>query len=280
MNASDMLELVRDNLNEATASHWSDVNLVRRLNQSQRKVARLVASSPGQWLVKSLAVTPVASVITLPSDCARPLYLEESSSGMVVEWLSSGVSFRRVSREVGTSLYTGSLEAYPLMSTLEVNQSSYTTACTLWYQIRVPDLHTGTESSVAASSLGFAADRNRSFVDDYYNGVTVEVISNSTSIVSIRSEITDYVASTGKATITGTPADSDTYGTISRLPQETHDLIVLEATRLALMKPSSTIDEKVMQMFNAELKDTRRDVEGWLMSRIPESDGVAIGDMY
>ena len=47
MNAYSMLTLLRDQISEATASHWSDINLMRRLNVAQRKVELLVQGAIG-----------------------------------------------------------------------------------------------------------------------------------------------------------------------------------------------------------------------------------------
>jgi len=278
MNAVEMLELLRDNINEAVESHWSDVNLVRRLNMAQREIALLVAMSPGQWLIKSASVTPSDSVITLPADCSKPIYMEETDSGSPVHWLQK-VAYRRVSRPVGTSLDVGSLEAYPLLSTLEINKDSYSTACTLWYQIRVPDLQTGTATTgSAATKLYFPDNLNTKRVDDYYNNVEVEITDGT--LAGTIDTITDYVASTRLATITGTVSTDSVFGTISRLPEETHMLIVLDATVLAMMKPSASIDKNVIKFYVDRVKDARAEVDAWLASRIPESNGTMIGDPY
>ncbi len=278
MNAYDMLQLLRDNIHEATATHWSDVNLVRRLNQAQNRVAQLVAMSPGQWLVKSKSVTASNSVITLPDDCSKPLYLEDAN-GNPIHWLGS-VTHRRVSRAAGTSIDIGAREAYPLMSTIEVNEDSFGDTCTLWYLRRVPNLHTGTAGTNSGSSaLEFDSDLNLVYLDDYYNDVTVEVIDQSSGIVDIRSTISDYVASTRIATISGIPSSGDLYGTISVLPEETHDLIVVWATVLALMKPASEIDENVRKYYQLDLRSEKTTVTEWLASRIP-GDGVIVGDPY
>ena len=287
MNAKDQLDLLRDYIFEATASHWSDLNLLRRINIAQGKWAMRVAMQSPEWLLKSAAVTPVASVITLPTDCSKPIYLEETS-GRPISWLDGGVKFRRITRSIGTTLsVTGSREAYPLAKTIEVNEDSFTTACTLWYIQRVPDLNCGTaKSSSGANALEL--DDNAStgtgralvLLDDYYNGVTVEVIDNTSGIVDIRSTISDYAASTHIATITGTPAENDTYGTISILPEEIHRLLVLEAAATALMKPSAKLDKDVLQYYLAELRDERKLAEEWLASRAPSADGIALGDLY
>ena len=93
MNAKDQLDLLRDYIGEASASHWSDLNLLRRLNVAQRKIAVNVAMTPGNWLVTSASVTPSDSVITLPSDCGKPIYLEETTSGQPLTWLHGGVEY-------------------------------------------------------------------------------------------------------------------------------------------------------------------------------------------
>lgn len=278
MNAKEQMDLLRDKIGEASASHWSDLNLLRRLNGKQRLAGVKLGMTPGQWLIVSEDVTPSDSVITLPSDCAKPVYLEEKSSGRALHWLDS-VTHRRVSRAVGTVWDTaGSREVYPLLGTIEVNQSSYSTECTLWYQIRVPDLLYGTcGASSGASAVHVEAAMFPVYLDDYYNGVTLEVVDNSSSAVDIRSTVTDYVASTGILTITGTAAENDVYASISRLPEEMHYLLVMEAAIDALSKPSSNIDKDVWKMIVDEVKDTRRDVQAWLESRIP-GGGVVIGD--
>ena len=268
MNAYEMLDLLRDQIAEATAAHWTDVNLVRRLNAAQRKVAVLVQNYPGAWLLKSADLTPVASVITLPADCAKPVYLEETSSGRPLSWLGN-VRTRRVSRKIAASLdsWTGAPEVYPLLGTLEVNESSYTTGVTLWYDVRVPDLMAGTASAGAATSLTFPDESPVKHVDDYYNGVGIEVDSG-TGAGTVGDIITDYAGATRICTVSGTYSSSSVFGTISRLPEECHPLILAEATVLAVAKPSSTIDEKVFQYYVNERKEMQRDLKEWLETRI------------
>lgn len=281
MNTLDMRDMLRDYIGEATASYWTNLNLLRRLSFSQAKVARMVAKSPGQWLVTSKSVTPVASVITLPSDCARPVYLEQTSNNEPIMFMAS-VRYRASNRRTLTDTRNVAFrEAYPIIDAIEVNQASYTSACTLWYELLVPNLHCGTaQSGSGASALELddaaesAGGTGRAIVllDDYYNNSIIEVVDQTSGIVDIRSTISDYASSTHVATITGTPASGDSYGTVSRLPEFTHDLIVMEATVLALMKPSSILDKDVLRFYIDELRRLRGDVEGWLASRSPGID--------
>ena len=277
MNAKDMLDLTRDFVGEGTASHWSDLNLMRRINLSQRLVAKIVSMSPGDWLIKkSSSLTPSSSVITLPSDCSKPVYLEEVTSGRALPWLDGGVKARRVSRMAGTSLDVGYREAYPIRNTIEVNEDSYGEACYLWYEQRVPDLQAGTAAAGAALSLTFPDDRNSVRIADYYNSVTLEATSG-TGVGTIDT-ISDYTAAR-VATVTGTYSTDTVFGTISLLPEETHMLIILEAALLSLIKPSSTMDEKLMTYLRDERNNERKRVEEWLETRVHGSGGVVMGDL-
>lgn len=267
MNAYNMLQLLRDQIAEGTASHWSDVNLIHRMNVSQRKIALLVGNYPGAWLQKSADLTPVASVITLPADCAKPVYLEETSSGNPIAWLGN-VRTRRVSRGIAPSgLWSGVLEAYPLRNTLVVNQASYTTQVTLWYDQTVPDLMTGTASAGEATGLTFPDTTNVVHIDDYYNGVSIQAESG-TGANTAGDIITDYDGATRVCVVTGTYSATTVFGTLTMLPEECEPLILLDATVLALAKPSSNIDEKVFQYYLNERKDAKRDLVEWLETRI------------
>ena len=280
MNAKNMLDLLRDYVGEASAAHWTDVNLLRRLNAGQKKVSLMVAMSPGRWLLKRSGVlTPVASVVTLPTDCAKPLYIEEVSSERVMPWLDGGIKFRRVSRGVGTSLdLEGQKEVYPVGNTIEINASGYTKTVYVWYERRVPDLYAC--STLAAASAGvsitFNSDMIAKNVADYYNGVAFEATGGTGE--GTVDEITDYTAAR-VATVSGTYSTDTELGTVSVLPEETHDLIVLEAAVMALTKPSSTLDREVFVQMVSERTMMRKLVVEWLESRVGGGGGVAIGDL-
>jgi len=266
MNAYHMMLDVRDNIGEDAAAHWGDNDVLRKLNAAQRKVGNLFILSPGDWLVKSANLTPVDSIITLPSDCAKPVYMEEESTGYAIT-LSGNIRDRSLSRVAGPILYDGAVEAYMLKDTIEVNYASYTTEVTLWYQQRIPDLHAGAcGSNSAATILEFQLTNEPKRVDDYYNGVSVEVVDGTgTGIVE---DISDYIGSTYRATIEGTVASGDNYGTVSELPEEAHDLIVLEASQMLLAKPSSSIEPSVFKYMLERTKQAREDLEEWISTRV------------
>jgi len=274
MNAYNIFQDVRSNLAEAEAKHWSDADVLRKINSEQRKWATIIASQPGDWLVKSSDITPVASQVALPADCAKPVYMEETSSGRQVP-INANLRDRRLTRLPGTTLYSGYVEAYPIKDYLEVNTSGYTTQVTLWYQQRIPDLICGLGSNgTGAAAIVIPLEMEPSMVDDYYNDLTIECTAGT--LGGTRDTITDYVASTRVLTVTGTYDLTSAFGTVSELPKECHDIIPLGATLTLLAKPSSAIDPKYFQFFSAEYKRSRKDLIEWLASRTSGSNRTRV----
>ncbi len=266
MNAYSMMVDVRDNIAEQTAGKWDAANIQRKLNAAQRRLTLLLSMSPGDWLVTSTDLTPSDSLITLPSDCMKPVYLEETSSGIPIE-LNSNVRDRSIGRIPGASLGVVRAEAYLLKDYIEVNQDSYSNEVTLWYQKRVPDLALGiVASGSGASSLILQAANEPNGSDDYYNNVVVEVVDTNFN-VNIVSTISDYAGSTFTATITGTPVALDYYGTVSSLPEECHALMVLMATTTLLAAPGGALDPKYFQFFVGERNVLLKEFKDWISTR-------------
>jgi hypothetical protein len=277
MNAYWMLKMLRENVAESTAAHWTDAELIRKLNLAHRRVANIVLLAPGDWLVKSANITPSASLITLPSDCAKPVYLEETSSGREIQ-IRGTVRERRATRPSETTLWGGFVEAYLLKGYLEVNQESYTEQVTLWYQERVIDLHAGTADAGGATSLSFETTNEHSVLDDYYNGATIEVVSGTG--ISVQTTISDYTGSTGAATTAaGTFSTDSVYGTVSVLPEECHYLVVLIATLQCFAKPSSDIDPEIFNRYYGLVKKAEKDVEEFFSSRESGSKHVRVTEI-
>jgi len=273
MNSYFMLSDLRDNVGEGTESHWDDAELMRKLNAANLEIGFLVSQTTGDWLMKSADLTPVASVITLPSDCAKPVYMEEKSTGREIPFEGT-VRERRVDRVSPTSIYGNQVCAYMVGDTIEVNQDSYTEEVTLWYERRLIDLSAGTIGTGAASSLQFDAENEPNGSDDYYNGVTVECMDATTKVVEIVSTISDYTGSTYTATVVGTPVSSDFYGTVPQIPREGHALIVLKATLAVIAKPSSAFDPKVFDNFEKIVRRSEKAFEDWIATRVKNSQGV------
>lgn len=281
MNCYEQITLLRELIVESgDAAHWKTFELLGRLNAAQRRLCLYIGMQPGGWLIKRTTVTPSDGEISFPSDCSKPVYLEEVSSGKPI---SFGVTVmdRRMGRVTGTSLYTGFTEAYFTQNTIVVNQSGYAESCYLWYLLRVPDLHLGTASAGAATSItlssfdgineeeGFGAK----IIADYYNDVPIHLLSGTGAPAT--DTITDYT--TGRvATVTGTYAKGTTYATVSRLPEECHELMYHEAALAALSKPAAAADPKYFEYLEAIVRELKIEFATWISSSHVGTDRVRI----
>lgn len=282
-NAWEHIKTLRDYVGEGTAAQWTDRELLRRLNHTQRRLALVVSKADGDWLVKSVAVTPSNSVITWPADCSKPLYLEETTSGRPVPF-ATRVMDRRVSRLAGTTLYSGAVEAYFERQKIVVNVDGYGTGGTLWYQERVPDLHVGTAATGAATSITLASNDGAGVssggfgakaIADYYNGAKVEIVSGTGAGIDT---ISDYTAAR-VATVTGTYDTTSVYGTVSKLPEECWSLMELETALMAMTKPSSTLDQQIFGFIRDRWVEQRKEFEGWIESQYIGSHRVRVTEL-
>lgn len=278
MNAYEILEIVRNNVNEATAAHWSDKEILRKINMAHRNAAAIISRSEGDWLVKSTTLASSNSIISLPSDCVKVVYIEESSTGYPIT-LSGTVRERRVTRRTGTTLTSVGLHGYVIGSTIEINQEAYSNNVDLWYEYRVVDLHAGAAGSGSgASTLVFSLDTSPNRNDDYYNSRTVEVVDGTGS--GIISTISDYDGGTYTATITGTCASGDNYGTVSQLPKEAMDFVVWHATKACMMKPATAIDPKYFSFVDDNLREARQYFRDFLSNRTKASIHTRYTEVY
>ncbi len=274
MNAYEMLTDLRDNTGESAAAHWSDRELLRKLSAAQHRLAMTLMLSPGDWLMTSTPLTPVASVITLPTDCAKPVYMESTSTGSPIP-IRGTVRERRMTRPETTTFFSGVIEAYFVGNTLEINQSGFTDQVTLWYQQRVTNLIAGTaDTGSGANAIILPTSIGPSYVDDYYNSVVIEIVEGL--LVGTIDTITDYTASTRSATITGTADTTTIFGSRSVLPEECHDYIVTLATTQVLAKPSSDLDVEIFKYWTSLLSKAKRDFEEWIATRESGSAHVRI----
>lgn len=264
INAYFILRDVRDKVDEASETHWQDRELLRIINQVQMGLAMHLTMIPGGWLLKSASVTPVDSVITLPSDCGKPVYLEETSTKYPIR-MSIPVGDRMYTREPGAQTPPN---AYTLRRSIVLNVDSYTTPCTLWYHERVPDLHAGTAgSSSGASKLYLDTGNEPRFTDDYYNDQVVEMIDPTSKLIEISSTISAYAGLTAYATVIGAPASGDFYGTISKLPDECLPVLVLKAALIALSKPSAALDDKYYERYSGQHREAWLTLKQWFATR-------------
>lgn len=276
MHAYDMFEQLRANIGETSAGHWTDTELLRALNIAHKKVGIIVQSENEDWLMKkSSSLTPSSSIITLPGDCAKPAYIEQVSDGEEIP-LQGTVRERRLSRQNTDQLTYGWTSAYMVGNTIEVNSDSFSEAVYVWYVQRLLDLVAGTPAAGGAASLTLA-DGGHSPADDYYNDLVVNILTASAGWAV--DEITNYDGGTRVCTVTTNCTGATLYGTESPLPEETHGLVVVEATLMAMSKPGSRLRQDAFKYWQSERRELRRDVEGWLSSRTATSRRVRLTEI-
>src|SRR5574343_37135 len=277
LNAYEMMQDVRSSLNEATASHWTDLEILRKLNKAQRKIAIKVSMS-GDWFMTKATITPSSSLVALPTDCMKPIYLEKSSDGTELPFYLT-VRERQLTRTTEITLDALGPDAYMYGDYIEINQDSFSDSVVLWYEKRIPDLHFGTGgSSSDSNALHFQTTNIPVPRDDYYNSVYVSITAGTGALT--RAIITDYVGSTGVATVAGTFGNDSVYGTETLLPQEAIPLLTLMATTKLLSKPSTAIDPKYWEYLKMELKDAMSDLEGFLSTRVKNSVRIRPQDAW
>lgn len=275
MHAYDFLEQLRYNIGEETAGHWQDKELLRNINLAYTKAAMMVQSENEDWLMKqSAALTPVDSVVTLPSDCAKPAYMEETTGEEIP--LVGTVRERRVNRNPDSGLTLSYNTAYVVGDTIEINHEGFSDQIYLWYIPRMIRLHAGTPAAGGAQSLTLA-DGAHEPADDYYN--TQEVVILTAAAGWAEDTITDYDGGTRVCTVTGTYTGATAYGTKHLLPEECEALILADATCIAMAKPGSRIRQETYQFWINERKLAKKDVEGWLTSRTAASRHVRITEL-
>ncbi|MHA2069820.1 MAG: phage adaptor protein [Candidatus Thorarchaeota archaeon] len=278
MNAYEMFQEIRDNVGEATAAHWSDLAILRKINAAQRKAYTLISQTPGDWLVKKETLTPVASVVTLPADCAKPVVLRKNSNGVEIP-LNTSIRERDVTRLSVTGFDIIDRDAYLLEGTIEINEAGFTDQVDLWYERRVPKLHFGTASAGGATSLTLEASKQQSLQDDYYNSMTIEVVGGTGA--GTRTTVSDYDGGTRViTTAAGTFSTDSVYGLVSVLPEESSDYIILDATVGLLARPGSALDPKYFEYFQSQMTKAKNDFEEFCSMRLKNSLRTRITDYH
>ena len=164
------------------------------------------------FLVARTVISFVSSVASLPWDFGRLLQLETSQGYRV---LPSSAQFLPISGQEGSEY-----KYYRRGNNLVLNKASVTDTYYIWYYRQPRDLTHGYCGTGAATSIVLQDVNHTKRLNDYYNGLIIEDITQK-----FQNEVTDYVASTGACTITGTSVTADLYGFVSELPDDFHYLI-------------------------------------------------------
>ena len=76
------------------------------------------------------------------------------------------------------------------------------------------------------------------------------------------------------ATVAGTFDTDSIYGTVFDLPEEALDFLVADVILKLLTKPSSTLSEVVFQYMRSSWKESKKDLEDWISTRVANRVGV------
>ena len=275
MNTYEMSLSVRDNINETSEDHWSDHQILMNLNSAHKLVWQLVSMAAGDWLVfEEAGCTPVASKYLLPYYMEKIVYVKHTASDYEIPIRGQNVRDHLISKVSTNALYGGAPDAYIMGQYLVINADNFTDNITIYYEHKVKDLIFGSAGSASgATAIELEQAMFPSMISGYYIGEYIEIMRSSGYV---RDYITDYNHTSRVATISGTAAEDDNFGTVSKLPEMIHPLIVLKATTTALSKPSSAIDPKYYQMFKDEFNDQWSVAREWLTSRTPGGNRVRI----
>jgi hypothetical protein len=191
--------------------------LIEKINTAIRELyALMVRRYPGLFLAETSLVGS-NSVFTLPWDFGKLQWFKDDYGRKVHEigeaqrhWTDSDGS-KRLYRRVG--------------NTLVVDQDGVGLTYTLIYRKKPRDIHNGTASAGAATSITLSTAAPK--VADYYNGMIIENITKDWV-----DTITDYSAAR-VATIAETAASSDLYGLVPEIPEWSHFLIAPRAVLMA-----------------------------------------------
>ena len=222
LNGYTLLEKVRILLNEYSTAYaqgtdttgkYINSQIMDGINAAQRYIYNFLFTRMPQLFEEELAITGVSSVYTLPANFARLRYFKTADGYQI---FPIGTAQRKLTASAGSDrLY------YRKGNTLVLDKPSLTDICTLTYYRKPRELEQGMSSAGGALSVTLATTSKA--IIDYYNGLTIENITDSTVDI-----ITDYTAAR-VATVSNTWAASKYYGTVSDIPEPFHYLIVPRA---------------------------------------------------
>ena len=224
-NAYKIAQDIRYGLNEYsdaylqgtdTSGKFQNHQIIQGINDAIRYLyGLLVTRIPSQFTSES-SLTGVNSVFTLPWDFGK-LILFKDDKGRKVYHIEEDQ--RKLTDSQGSKrMY------YRRGNTLVLDKTGNTSTYSLVYRTKPREIHYG---QAAASSGSLALRLQLTYaktIADYYNGLTVENITQD-----LVEEITDYVVTNRVATVASTPAADDWYGLVPEIPEPFHFLIAMRA---------------------------------------------------
>jgi len=244
-----MVQQVRTKMDETgiTSGKWSDSEILREMNLSKTYFVNLINTINEKINGRTGSITYVSGteLYDLPKDLDSIKRIEVTSTKQKVDPIN--VDEKELYR-ADNDLFTPNPVYY--MWGNQVGLVNVSGNVTIYYLRRIPNLHYGTVSALAATSLTFDLTPNGSTandytvkqIDDYYIGAYIDVYSG-TGAGQI-AKITDYVGSTKVATVATWATNPDTsslYALKYDLPNEVDECVILK-TVLGLYPKDRTKD--------------------------------------
>lgn len=284
---------LRDYLDEPTEGYWTNTELAMRLYTSGNRVVRKIASLESTFFMRTTTIDFVADqgLYDLPRNArlgARWDHaLKYNASGEIQAFVYDGLVRDRVFDDLvkvsaRNPVFRLSLQGQQARITPEPSDA-LAGAVEIAYVPVFGDPHEGPVSSATSTTLVFPTTPtfyrvgSPSVFDDEYIGMQI-AITAGLGVGQIR-EITDYVGSTRQVTIgaawTTTPDTTSTYAVICPVPDDFHDVVVLDAALTAASKSTRRRYQEIAnthQMREAEMFD-------WVEQRQTFRNEIVIPDL-
>lgn len=221
-NCYDILADVRRDINEYSEAYvqgadegsFSNELIIQKINLAQFFIFNLLFQRKPHLFRKTVELTAVDSVFTLPADFAR------------LEWFKDdlGTPVKEIGVADITPYGSSEISYYRAGNTLVLEKSGSTKTYTLYYTWKPRKIFSGKSTAGGAASITFPTVASKTV--DYYNGMLIE---NKTQ--DWVDTITDYSTSR-VATILETAAQDDYFGIVPEIPDMFHHLIAPKASML------------------------------------------------
>jgi len=280
MTPLEMLTSVRYWIDEPNPGHWTQVELMSHLFNGQQRVCRAISNIDPTFFIASTLISFTADGATyaLPRNFrlgGRVAYVEFlDTDGTVLDFaydirLRDQVPLNVGAPSLPNDLTFGFVLEGNVLRIAPTPSSARTNALRVWYTPVFGDMQQGDVSAATATTLTLPQQptyrmADTSILDDFYNGMTVRIIAGTG--IGEEKAITDYTGgSTRQATVstwTATPTSSSDYAILCPVPEDFHDVVVLEAAKDASAKrPSKT------PVITAALADRRMEMLSWVSER-------------
>jgi len=291
LTPSQMITSLRYYLDEPTEGYWKDVELIDRLSDSSKRVTRVISGQDPTFFMATTNISFVAdtSLYDLPRNARLGSRwdhaIKKDSAGTVQDFV---FDMRLRDRVIGDQLQVGNSSvlfsiAYQgsQMRVSPTPSAALTSAIELVYIPVFSDIQQGTVLAATSTTLTLPSSPtvarvgSPSIFDDD-NGMEIIIVSGTG--VGQKREITDYTGgSTLQCTVAAwdtTPDTSSTYAIISPVPDDFHDVVVLDAALAAGAKSTRRRLDSIGQVY----QDRQSEMINWVDERQTFRQEVVIPD--